>query len=96
MQHEGAFAWIAANFLLDRFVHNDSVHRLNRDGRTVGIVILDREDLLVAFEMANVTNLPEELAVGFKLGCLEWNTRHNYMLYVAKFAKFGITAARRR
>ncbi|XP_041369282.1 ectonucleoside triphosphate diphosphohydrolase 7-like [Gigantopelta aegis] len=106
---EGVYAWIAVNYVLDKFSHGASDHSLvsvklpGTDGkthirrRTVGMIDMGGGSVQIAFEVLNEQpDLSKHLLAEINLGCEDSDLKHNYLVYVTTFLGYGANSARER
>ncbi|XP_060581905.1 ectonucleoside triphosphate diphosphohydrolase 7-like isoform X2 [Ruditapes philippinarum] len=110
-KQEGVYAWIAANYVLQKFSHGDDDHPLvavdipGENGqvrqhvrrRTVGMIDMGGGSMQIAYELtANIDSVPKHLIAEFNLGCLNSDVDHTYRVYVTTFLGYGANEARDR
>ncbi|XP_045189718.2 ectonucleoside triphosphate diphosphohydrolase 7-like [Mercenaria mercenaria] len=110
-KQEGVYAWIAANYALQKFSHGDDDHPLvavdipGENGavrqhvrrRTVGMIDIGGGSMQIAYELtANIDSVPKHLIAEFNLGCLNSDVDHTYRVYVTTFLGYGANEARER
>ncbi|XP_071090176.1 ectonucleoside triphosphate diphosphohydrolase 4-like [Haliotis cracherodii] len=106
---EGVYAWIAVNYVLDKFSHGPEDHALvsvklpGQGGkthlrrRTVGMMDMGGGSVQIAFEVLNEREeLPKHLVAEVNLGCQDSDTEHTYRVYVTTFLGYGANSARER
>ncbi|KAL4231585.1 Ectonucleoside triphosphate diphosphohydrolase 7 [Mactra antiquata] len=110
-KQEGVYAWIAANYALQKFGHGEEDHPLvavdipGENGevtqhvrrRTVGMIDMGGGSMQIAYELtANIDSVPKHLIAEFNLGCLQNDIEHTYRVYVTTFLGYGANEARVR
>ncbi|KAK6166986.1 hypothetical protein SNE40_022172 [Patella caerulea] len=108
---EGVYAWIAVNYVLDKFSHGPGDHELvsvrlpsespnapmHVRRRTVGMIDMGGGSVQIAFEVTNPkADLPKGLMAEVNLGCQNSDVDHTYRIYVTTFLEFGANSARER
>ncbi|RUS90479.1 hypothetical protein EGW08_001747 [Elysia chlorotica] len=109
-KQEGVYAWIAINYVLDKFshstfppgivVHNEgsgTVTHMRK--KTVGIIDMGGGSVQIAFEVTDpekIKNIPSPLVSEIHLGCKDSDLEHAYKVYVTTFLGYGANSARER
>ncbi|ESO90324.1 hypothetical protein LOTGIDRAFT_123541 [Lottia gigantea] len=101
---EGVYAWIAVNYVLDKFSHvsvrlpgESSSSPLHTRRRTIGMMDMGGGSIQIAFEVTNpVTELPKSLIAEINLGCQDSDLDHTYRIYVTTFLEYGANSAHNR
>ncbi|XP_064631569.1 ectonucleoside triphosphate diphosphohydrolase 4-like isoform X2 [Lineus longissimus] len=106
-KQEGVYAWIATNYVLGRFHHEeDGTPLISVDvpgkekphvrKRTVGIIDMGGGSAQIAFEVPKSAGVNKNLMAEFNLGCKNSDAEHTYRVYVTTFLGFGANEARNR
>ncbi|KAL5015681.1 hypothetical protein ScPMuIL_005270 [Solemya velum] len=111
-KQEGVYAWIAANYVLQKFSHGEAEHPLvavpahsdenpkiaaHVRRRTVGMIDMGGGSLQIAFEVPyKASGIPKDLTADFNLGCQNSDMTHSYRVYVTTFLGYGANVARER
>lgn len=109
---EGVYAWIAVNYVLQKFGHGEEEHplvwvdSLNNEGssqrphmrrRTVGMLDMGGGSFQIAYEVTGKDeNIPKHRVAEFNLGCQNNDFDHTYKVYVTTFLGFGANEAQER
>ncbi|XP_071166808.1 ectonucleoside triphosphate diphosphohydrolase 7-like [Mytilus edulis] len=109
---EGVYAWIAVNYVLQKFGHGEEEHPLvwveslkNEDSsarphmrrRTVGMLDMGGGSFQIAFEVTGKdSSIPKHRIAEFNLGCQNNDLDHTYKVYVTTFLGFGANEAEER
>ncbi|KAJ8316922.1 hypothetical protein KUTeg_004826, partial [Tegillarca granosa] len=86
---EGVYAWIAANYVLQKFGHEHSLVVVELPGkrthvrrRTVGMIDMGGGSLQIAFEVTSkVDTIPKHRIAEFNLGCQNTDIDHSYRVH---------------
>ncbi|UJR23698.1 hypothetical protein I4U23_026680 [Adineta vaga] len=94
-QYEGIYSWIAINYVLGRFQHNNSKTKTGTNDvttrpSTVGILDMGGASAQIAFEVLKTTPVLGEEVAEFSLGYDEHQESLKYKIYVTTFLGYGV------